>query len=369
MDKIVYCFKILLYFAIVGIIYQIVKQDYTIYIENNNENKVKQRTPKLKIWKALFFAFILSVYGVFTLLEGEGDHSWYIQHFERGQSVYSQSIGLGIIYDILRTFTRNATVMFLCVFFIGFFLTFMAYRSYQEATPKVLLLLFLSEFFLYGLAAIKQFVANGFSFLFFAYLFRGKKWRSLIFLTLAILFHEAAFILIPIFLFLNLPKKPVAKFFSVTLLIVLLAIIIPNWSKVLKEFLPSLNQQLEGYMDGDSLKVSINYFTAFKGAPIYMILVLGIIHYKELKNKTADVWKYLLIVAVASAVVIISTFSYWMFRLSYLLLMPVFVFFQKTVLIIKNKNDAKFASIFVFGILSILTIRYMLLMFFQYGGL
>lgn len=370
MKYIGYIFKIGLYFVLLALIYCILQNDYE---RTNKKSVAKQKVvAKLRISTAVFLSVLIASYALIGFGDiGEGDHYQYAWRFEQNVSIEVQSVFLNWIYDFLHLFTNNPYVMFFFVISLGVFLVFMGYRKYKDLTPIVLILIFFTEFFLHGFQQIKQLLANGFACLFFAYYFNNKKLKSIIFIVLAMLCHEAAYLLILIFLLLVLSKKPsisiglLLGFSFILLYPPLLNYIFP----ILKIRVPTLWQQFEPYLTSNNqLKISLNYFTALKGLPIYILFVIALLNYKQGKEKIPNYLNYLILTAIAGVFVLASSYFYWLFRFSLVLYLPLCNFSVAIYDYLKEKKDLLILQ-GAFLVLVVLTFKQLIQMFFIHGGL
>ena len=327
---------------------------------------------KISYFNIMVISLIVAFWAVWNFNVGFEDHETYGHQFEI-QSYnpgYNQSYGLGLVWDFLHKFTYKRNTMFRFMIFCGNFLTLSAYRRDKNIKPQAMLILFLSEYFMYSFVAIKQFIATGFSFLFFADFSNNKKLRSIIWIPPAIMFHEMAYILIPIFFALFFEKNKFMRNCMIFISTVLL--IFPTVANralpYIFSFVPELEQQLDSYMDVGKLRLQSNYFTVLKGLPFYIGCIIPIWSGNENRLQAPNYNLGRALTIMSSLFVLASFYNYWYFRFSYLFMLPVFSY------IVNITEDAKSSDVIILKklfVLSIagLTLKYMLQMYFKYGGI
>lgn len=326
---------------------------------------------KIRISNIIFLSLLISIYAIFSFpKEFIGDHFYYFDRFVNNISIESESKGLDFLWRLIHNFTNNGYIMFFVVIFIATFLVLFAYRCFDDAHPLVIVVLLSSEFFVYGFAALKQYVANAFAFCFFAYFFKNKKIRSIIFIVLAILFHEAAYILVPIFIILCFSKKSTVMLVLSAIGVFLVPVFIDDILRIFQEIVPSMSEQLERYLTDDgSLIEKANFLTILKGIPIYCITFFGILKYNVYSKKIKHYNQYLVLCIIASASILMSFYMYWFFRISYLMLLPIYFFGIKLYHCLTDQKEKILYFLVTFVLLGGLTIKYIVQMFVNFGGL
>lgn len=365
-ESIEYILRIISYFMLVYVVYQTLEIGYKGHQQDSRKLKVSH----LYI---IVVSFVLAVWAVWNFLEGAGDHYNYAFRFENvdDTTIYLQSYGLGLIYDFLHNFTTNSDTMFVVVIFLGNYLTFWAYRIYDKATPRSMLFLLLSEFFLYNFAAIKQFVAVGFSCLFFAHLFSGKRIWCLVWIPLAIMFHEMAYLLIPIYFILLFQDNYYIRLgaLGAFALIFLLPFVFTRIISMISAIIPTLGVQLREFLYGyESMGMGTNFVTILKGVPYYLFSLMPLFHKGTSKDVIANYNGGQFLTNLCTIFVLASLFNYWYFRFSYLMMFPVFVHMDKVVEAV-DSNDALIMRHIAVLTLVGLTVKYLFQMFFMYGGI
>ena len=310
-EYIEYVLRILSYFILVYVVYQTLEIGY----KQHQQDSSKQKVSHLYIFVV---SFVIAVWAVWNFLDGSGDHYNYAVRFERidDTSIHFQSYGLGLIYDFLHKFTTNSDVMFVVVIFLGNYLTFWAYRIYDKATPRSIMFLMLSEYFLYNFAAIKQFVAVGFSCLFFAYFFSGKRIWCLIWIPLAIMFHEMAYLLIPIYFVLLFQDNHYIRIGALGVF-VLTFLLPPVFNRILPlidAVIPVLGAQLRSFLYG-YYSPGTGAVTILKGVPYYLFSLMPLFHKGISKKAIANYHGGQFLTNLCTIFSLASFINYWYFLL------------------------------------------------------
>lgn len=363
-ESIEYVLRILSYFILVFFIYHTLKLGY----KKHNENPA---VPKVSHLYMIVVSLTIAIWAVSNFWEGE-DHYNYAFRFENinDYTIYLQSYGLGLIYDFLHKFTTNSDIMFIVVIFLGNYMTFWAYRIHDKATPRAMLFLMLSEFFLYNFVAIKQYVAVGFSCLFFAHFFSGKRIWCLVWIPLAIMFHEMAYLLIPIYFILLFQDNHYIRVgaLGVFTLVFLLPFVFNQLIPLVNRFAPMLGEQLSVHLQGGFLEDGTHFATILKGAPYYLFSLMPLFHKSTSKNVVANYNGGQFLTYLCSIFVLASFFNYWYFRFSYLLMLPVFIHIDNVVEV-SDVNDVMILRHIAILIMTGLTIKYLFQMYFIFGGI
>lgn len=364
-ESVEYVLRILSYFILVYLVYQTLEIGY----KGHKQDKSKSKVSHLYI---IVVSYVIAVWAVWNFHEGLGDHYNYAFRFENKQdtTIYLQSYGLGLIYDFLHKFTTNSDTMFIAVIFLGNYLTFWAYRIYDKATPHAMLFLMLSEFFLYNFAAIKQFVAVGFSCLFFAHFFSGKRIWCIIWIPLAIMFHEMAYLLIPVYFILLFQDNRYIRVgaLCVFVLIFLLPFVFNRVISLIYRFIPVLGEQLLAFLQGSADLQGTNFATILKGAPYYLFSLMPLFHKGSSKGVVANYNGGQFLTNLCTIFVLASLFNYWYFRFSYLMMLPVFVHIDNVVDAVDSNDAIVMRHVAVLTIVG-LTVKYLFQMYFTYGGI
>ena len=338
--------EILIYTVTWVICYFIIQQNYARrlrFLTNSGQNdNIEFAKNKISyasmvavtlLW-VLFNAYITSTHPITG-----GDRMNYLVNFA-GQRE-TPSLGLSWMIAAVKAFGGNMNVLFYLTTFICIFMTMLAYKYSVDATPKSMLLLFLTQYGYITLTALKQSYTNAFATLALTILIqkhtKKENYICLFLILLSCVFHPTGYILMPLYFVLvaNRSKRGITlyaiaiiviAFFFQPLMLVL--------ARILSPIVPSLGTKIYQYFNeaasesGESLSMSF-----IKGLPIYLISILGLIKRKHLVNIIDAYDKYLIICLTGSFLYLMSIYNDWMYRFIYLFYFPIFVFYS---LIIKN---------------------------------
>ena len=152
MNYLVYFIKIILFFSFSFIVYYYATKD-------KKDRKIK----------GVHFVFLCLLYIGYSFIITKQpfilDKKIYALKFSSdiySSQVYKDSIGLWGISKFLHIFTYNPVVLFSTIAFLFFSMTLIAYNKYNnKATPYALLLIGVSEYYLYGFYLLKQCISIG----------------------------------------------------------------------------------------------------------------------------------------------------------------------------------------------------------------
>lgn len=329
-------------------------------------------------WVAFFvFAVLFGIYSVICGPEGtEGDRYNYAVRFEninQAKYVLKDSLGLYAVESVLHLFTTNSNVLFFVISIMYFCINIYCYKKTKEATPFYLLLLFLSPFGLYGFYWLKQAPSLAFANLAYTKYLQEKKIPSVIFLIVAILFHESALIVLPCFLLAKHFGNTKAKRRAVCSTLLVIIVLFPLLSNLAVNVLgniPWLESQLSNYVDASgSMVIDTNYFTAFKALPFYIITFAGFLFRSSVKDKIKHYDILLMLSVFCSALSLMSVYMYWMFRFATYFYVPCFILAAELYQNLKYSNNRKIFASVITLILLVLMIKLLLQYYFIYGGI
>ena len=342
------------------------------YKKHDNDGK-----GKFGILALIFFAILFGVYGILCGPPGEriGDRHNYALRFENTgyeELVKENSVGLFVIESILQLFTRNSSVLFFCVSVLYFCINIYCYKKLKVATPFYLLLFFLSTMGLYGFFALKQALSLAFINLALTKYFQNRRFQALVFLVVAILFHEATWIVIPCFILAKLCKGSKIRQLMVYISAIIVAVLFPQISSFFVSvfsFIPGMENQISSYLDeSGSILIDLNIFTIMKSAPYYIITITAFLFRKKLKDSIEN-YDFLLALSVFCSIFsILSLYMYWMFRFAMYCYVPCFILASQIALHLKVEN-AKVFKIVTVGILLALMVKLLIQYYYIYGGI
>ena len=374
MEEIIYILKIIYYFIFVFLLYECVK------VREKKQNEIVATNGKtirrISISCMTLFSIILGHYSIICgKIPYVSDRLSYVVRFisdSYAKMHPTNSIGLVVIEKFLHIFTYNPSALFFFSSFIFLFITLYAYKRYEEASSMAILLMGLSNYCIYSFYLLKQAPAMAFAALSFAEYSKNNKKLAIIYLIIAICFHESAIILIPLYLALMGSKSKLIKIAEYIFLICIVIFFEKiNQNLVsLFSYIPGMSSQLNVYLnEAGGINIATNILTVFKGIPFYIITLVAAIKRKNLKEKIKNYDKYLLISTFASLVTILSSYMYWMYRFAAYCYFPTFIFaslIYKSMDSNKNKSTFKFILCFTFFIV---TLRLLIQYYFIYGGI
>ena len=358
-----YIVKTLIFYIIILLIYFIASQ-------YNMKNK------KITYKVILILTLIMSSYSIISTAHPYVmDKRVYAIKFSKDiylEQVKSESTGLYYLEDNMHRITHNPDILFFAVAFIYTFITLVAYKKSKRAKPFALLLLLLSEYMFFGFYQLKQCLAIALVTLGMVEHENEHKVKAYLLIALAIIFHEAALITIPLLIMLKGSDNKLIRILEYIGFILIVLFFYPLTSLLVKIFIkiiPSLAYQLTIYInDSGNFITDINFLTALKGLPFYVITFVGLIKRKELIEKIPNYDKYLTITFYISITIILSTYMYWFFRFGTFYYLFAFILAQELFENIKDPKNKLLFLILTVGVLLGLGIKLWLQYYFIYGG-
>lgn len=371
MQYIEYLFKIFYYFMFAITIYKFAKFSFKKYKSNNVlENMRNNKRVKISMIFCLVGALIFGFYSmIVSKIPYASDRGYYAMAYGETFLNYQLPKGYLFLTNILSLISDNPNFLFFSIGFIVMFTTLILYRNTKISNPHGLLLLLFSLFFIYDFHLIKQGLAIIIGNISFLYFFEKKYVKSLFWLVIAIFFHESAFLIIPIYLFLIGSKSKIGRFFEYLIIIAIIFLfsdIALNFSNKIYSLFPSFGVELKDYFVNLSFS-SAGLQTAMKGIPVYILSFLLIKKRDKFANEVENYDKYMVLSIFVSLTYILSSYMYWMYRFglygTFFVYMAFGIIFDKL-----NKKEKLFYAISVYGLTFFFTIRYLFQMFFTYGG-
>lgn len=369
-DILVYILKIIYYFLFVFVLYRVALHSF---------KKGKTESSKSKF--PLIAFIILSVFfGYYAVICGRqppaSDRLNYSMRFANEAFLGStklESLGLYWIEVILHLFTYNPSWLFFVMSVLYFGLTIIAYNSYDDDTPLILLLLGISSYLTLSFYMLKQALACALIAIAVAMYFKNKKILCVLSSVLAIMFHESAWIIVPVFIAMYFSKYKMARiieYFGITLFL----IFFPQINKVIIslviKIIPEMAYQLENYLNSSGeMNITINFITILKGVPYYVLTIFAFVNRKKLVNKIRYYDEYLFLSFFVSITNLFSLYMYWMYRFSMFFYFPILVFAENIYYNTEKSKDRLLFSISTFCLLFILTLRTLIQFYFWYGGI
>lgn len=288
----------------------------------------------------------------------------------------SPSAGLTVIISVVRKFTQNVEWLWYVATLIVMTITLLGYRISQEATPKALLFFLTTQYVFTTFVNMKQCYANGLLSLCFVLALRNRGMRdrffSVVLIFLAYLFHPTALIALPLCLIMWKEKSARSVFIFFIVLVVflltlkpLLSFIVPSLSSVA----PSLSGKIEVYMAEmeNEARATVSP-TVVKGFPYYVITALACVKRHALKNKIRNYDNYLILSGALASIYMASFYNGWIYRLAYYLYLPIAIFYCQIMRFVRGWQKRLLLDLVVMGVISLVTIRYLIVIYLNYGG-
>ena len=371
MDIFVYILKITFHFIFALVMIRLSKRDCRANLRacdgmDGFVHKLSAKTILLFCIFEAIYTLICAPFGVYL-----ADRRIYALHF----TIYdndASTLGLAVVSDILWLFSNKPEYLFVAIAVLYILVTCIAYNKYEDANPTIFLLIGLSLYTTYGLYQFKQCMAAAFTALSFAYFFRNKKIPCICSLTVAILFHETALLMIPLMILLKIVKSKVGYFVASIILLSCLVFFEPANRLVIgvfAGFIPSFSARFGDYLSSSgSLLIEPNYVTALKGIPYYFIVLIGLIKRPYYHDRIKNYDKLLFISVFVSVTTMASIYMYWLWRIGELAYMVVFYFWSQ-LCVCFCKKEYKQLNVLLGGTFFLLTLYQLIICYINYGGI
>lgn len=375
-EELIYCFKIIFFFAISMFIYILAVQYQKKSFRLERSGVVsKSRFARFGILAIILCCFLMGIYSIICgQVPYSSDRGNYALRFSDDiylPVVKQGSLGLYWVEVVLHILTHDPSVLFFTISALYLFLTMIAYNQYPEAEPRALLYAGLSNFFIFSFYLLKQGPAIAFMAISVAVFLKKKKVLWLFTLVAAICFHESALIMIPVFFLLSGAKRQWVRVVQYGLLIVCIVgfrEITQVLSSILGSWIPALGYQMRDYFDISGTG-SENIMTIVKGFPYYVVTFYAMLKRSVFKNKIECYDSYLILSFFVSATTIMSTHMYWMWRFASYGYFPMFIFASRLYNEAKGKTDRSFVGWILGGSLFFFTVRVLFQYYFLHGGI
>lgn len=357
--------KVLYYFISIFLLYIILK---------NKEKKGKSK--KIDIVLIIIFAIIFGYYGIISGSNPpSGDRLNYGFRFENvkyEEFTKNNSIGLYIIEHFLHYFTFDMNALFFTIPALYFILNMISFYINDDADALSILLIHLCIYGILGFFMFKQCFSLAFISISVP-LFNKKNYiKSLIAIVIGIIFHEATWIVIPVFLACIFSNKSKIKSLFVYLILIISTLFFQQISKTIVgifNHIPGMDIQISGYLNEEGqINSNLNYFTALKGFPFYLITIYALIFKETLKEKILYFNNYLIMSFFVSITSFLSYYMYWMYRFGEFFYFPVIIFGTLIYKSLDNKQNKKIFIFLLTGSLMFLQLKLFGQYFLNYGG-
>lgn len=331
---------------------------------------------KISLIVVVIISAFFSLYNYYVTIASSvtgGDRQNYILNFNGVRA--TPSIGLGAIMKLVHLIGGNIMVLYCFTTFFCVFITLIAYRESEDATPYAFYLLCLTQYFLATLTALKQCYASAFAVLFFVLMIEKNTKKSRIIsgicVIMACLFHSTGFILIPLFFLLNSKRqeKVIVLYFLMLLIIALFfKPIMIMAGTILSPVIPSLGAKISEYfiVSNDTTEgIAVSFL---KGMPYYFITFLGSIERNKLVGKIKNYDKYLLVCLTGAFLYLVSLYSAWFNRFIYFFNFAFCIFFGKIIEGLCLRENKMVYNFVLQSCLIFITYRFLYLIYSLYGG-
>lgn len=354
-------------------------------IELNGDAEVKPRLKepisssyKISILSIIVIALLFTIYNfIITKLSVSLSGDRYNYNLNYLGLRNSSSSGLTFLISILRYFSSNVETLYYVSTFVTVTVTLIAYKICDEASPKALLFLFTTQYVFFTFAGMKQCYTNAFASLCIILALRNKGIKDnllcIALIALSIWFHPSGYLLIILFIMIKVRKTRAINiifFITMTIAIVFLEPLLLRSASLVAPIAPSAAIKVYEYF-GESGKEALKttgFMSALKGIPFYIITLVGWLKRRELLKEINNYDNYLFLSGVISFIYISSVYNSWVIRLAYFLYLPVAIYFVKIMQSLKNKNNYIILNFLVFGINALITLRFVVLIYLNYGG-
>lgn len=370
MQYIEYILKIILYFVYAFTIYSYLKR-----YSKKNANNYDKKKKRISFFMIIIFSILLGLYSIICghnpPVSDRGHYSLMFVNDGYIKVIKADSLGLYWIYTFLHLFTHSKEVLFFFITFLYIFLILIAYLFFDDVEPFAILLFFLSECGYYGFIAFKQCIAIALIAISFVAFMKKKKVLFVLSMALAICFHEASWIMVPLYIAAIGSKSKIIRS-SEYIFLLFFAILFNKINPLLISIfnnIPGLGEQLVGYLnDSGGIETSINYLTFIKGMPFYIITFYAFLKRKKLKDKIYKYDTYLLFSTFSSICSITSIYMYWMWRFSAPCYLPTFVFTSLIYREMDNEKEKRDFKLLLIVVLFALALKALIQYYFKYGG-
>lgn len=311
-----------------------IKKVKTIGFSNKNSITYEKKMPYYLI---IIISAIFTFYCYYSMAPEDSmaaDRQNYTMNFSGNRE--SPSMGLTAIMGFVLLNGGDFKQLLYISTFSSIFITLIAYRKSKDATPQALLLLFLSQYVLTTLTALKQCYASAFATLAIVLMIQKRNiLKDLIIITLillAILFHPVGYVLLPVYFIMRYfdnKKRNVNQmilvllFFSIAFIPIMQILIF-----LLSSFLPSLSGKIDQYFGSDGMEdTESSFFVFLKALPIYIITYYGLAKRNRIKKTIEFYDHYMIICIICSFICLMSLYNVWMLRFMNLFQFVIYIFF------------------------------------------
>lgn len=333
---------------------------------------------KMTLTMAIVIALLFTLYNVIVThlnVSVSGDRQNYSLNFFGYRN--SSSAGLMFIIGLIRKVSSRVESLYYVSTFITMLITMLAYRESDEADPKAIFFLLTTQYVFFTFAGMKQCYTNAFASLCIVLALRNKGIKdtvvSIILIALSIWFHPTGYLLIPLYIMIRIRKTIRINVLFFLLMIVGVLFLEPlllHAARLAAPFAPSVATKIYDYF-GETAKEGLEaagFMSALKGIPFYIITLVGWINRQKLKDLIPNYENYLFLSGVISFIYVASVYNSWVNRVAYFLYLPVAIFFVQLMRNVSNENNYRIINTSVIGINALFTLRFVVLVYINYGG-
>ena len=374
---------VICYVAISYYVYLVVAQRYrrvSNFYDFIKDGEYQDKIIRLKMTVRMIIgiALIFVLYNMMVTLMRSGtggDRSNYALNFYGYRN--SPSEGLTFVINLVKIFTNDVRWFYYVCMFIPVVVTLFAYSINREALPVSILFLLSTQYVLFMLAGLKQAYANAFAVLCIAFALRNNGKKDLVFciisMILAIWFHHTGYFLLPIIVMLKIrktSKRNVLFMVLMVLAIVFLEPILIRVASMVRPVFPFLARKIYEYFGESAIEglQTEGRSTFIKGVPFYVLTLVGWIKRKQLVNVIDNYDNYLFLSFMLSLVYLSTLYNSWMYRLAYFLYFPAGIYYGQLMTHINLKSNKKILEAVILGFTALFTLRFLALMYINYGG-
>lgn len=346
-------------------------------------NMEKKDYLEIPIRIIIFFAALYTLYNVSCTygkdisIKGEGDRFVYYLQFI---GELNSTAGMTCVLRIIRLFTDNFNVVLYFTTFVCCCMFFLAFNRSSGVTVLSIVFFLLTEMIVgVTFVNLKQSFSVGFAYLALAICLNKEKsivneagvWLLIV---AAILFHVTAVILIPIYFLIRFTDWQKKHLYFVVIIFVLCMAFMKSLGLFAADILVKINPysalaaKLNEYFVDESFTLSKSTFVFIKGAPVYIISIIGIIKRRHLRESIDNYDSYLLLSIFGSVFYLCSARIYWMYRMIYYFYLPISIFIGQIIKKgLKTKLD-RFAVWSCYLCEAVVFFRWLILIYINYGG-
>ncbi len=370
MQQLVYLLKILLYYIVCIFAYSVLKSRRRFVFTFAGKPITQESKERSSLFWIVLVCLTFAIASVlYSRVPYASDRGNYAVRFENHYDS-PWTLGLNTIANILYLVSDDARVLFFTVSFLYMILTYVAYHKYEHITQEVFIFLGVSQYFIFSFYLLKQAPAIALAAISMAYFMKDKYVQSILCLVLAVLFHESALVLIPLYMVMYGGRNPIFRWLGyISMAVCLFGFTFASQLVVdiITRFSPELTNQVGDYFDVANLQSGFAV-TVLKGIPYYAITLIGFIKRPLLHKGIKYYDRYLILSVFVCVMTLLSSRMYWMFRFATYMYFPMFVFLSLILKENENKKENTMIRCGIGGTLLFLSARYLYQIFFWHGG-